>query len=139
MVPKRDGSIRFCIGYRDLNTVSKFDAYPMPRIKDIIDQLGPARYISTLDLTRGHWQVAVAKDSIEKTAFVTPSGLYEFKKMPFGLHGAPATFQRLVNKVLKGCRGFAVAYLYDITVFSVTWEDHLKHLDQVLRQLVQAG
>lgn len=111
----------------------------MPRIEDVLDQLGPARFISTLDLTREYWQVPVSNDSIEKTAFVTSQGLYEFKRMPFGLHGAPATFQRLVNKVLRDCRSFAIAYLDDIVIFSATWEEHLLHLDQVLTRLSEAG
>ena len=102
----------------------------MPRIEDVINQLGPARYISTLDLTRGYWQVPVSKDSIEKTAFVTSSGLYKFKRMPFGLHGALATFQRLVNKVLRGCQSFALVYLDDIVIFSATWGEHLLHLNR---------
>jgi hypothetical protein len=89
LVPKRDVSMLFYVDYRELNKISKFDAYLMPRIEDVIDQLGPAGYISTLDLTRGYWQVPVSEESEEETAFITPSGLYEFKRMPFGLHGAP--------------------------------------------------
>ena len=82
-VPKRDGSMLFCVDSIELNKVSKFNAYPLPRIEDVIDHLEPARYISTLDLTRGYLQVPVSKDSLEKTAFVTSSGLYEFKRMSF--------------------------------------------------------
>lgn len=78
--------------YRRLNGVSKSDAYPMPRIDDLIDRLGKAEYISTLNLTWGYWQVPIAKRAQEKTAFVTPFGLYQFTVMPFGLQGAPATF-----------------------------------------------
>lgn len=139
LVPKADGTTRFCVDYRELNRVSKFDAYPMPRIEDVIDKLGPARYTSTLDLTRGYWQVPVAQDSVEKTAFVTPNGLYQFKCMPFGLHGAPPTFQRLVNKVLQDCQSFALAYLDDIIVFSASWREHLYHLEQVLKRLSKVG
>ncbi len=81
----------------------------------------------------------VSEDSLEKTAFVTSSGLYEFKRMLFELHCAPATFQRLVNKVLKGCQSFALAYLDDTVIFSATWEEHLLHLEQVLTRLSRAG
>ena len=77
-------------------------AYPMPRVDEMIDKLGSARYITTLDLSRGYWQVPVSKDSRPLTAFVTPYGLYQFKVMPFGLNGVPATFQRLMDEVLRG-------------------------------------
>ena len=93
LVPKKDGSLRMCVDYRRLSSVSEADAYPTPRIDDLIDRLGDARYISTLDLTRGHWQVPVAPQARSRTAFMTPFGLYQFTVMPFGFHGAPATFQ----------------------------------------------
>ena len=76
IVKKKDGSLRLCVDFRRLNSVSESDAYPMPRIDDLIDLLGKAKYISTLDLTRGYWQVPLAEDARHKTAFVTPSGLY---------------------------------------------------------------
>ena len=79
----------------------------MPRISDLIDQLGSAKYISTLDLTKGYWQVPVTKEDQCKTAFITPFGLFEFTRMPFGLQGAPATFQRMMDKLLEGCRSSA--------------------------------
>ena len=102
LVPKKDGTMRMCVDYRKLNSVSEADAYPMPRIDELIDRLGSANYISTLDLTRGYWQVPVAQESQPKTAFTTPFGLFNFTVMPFGLHGAPATFQRMMDTLLRG-------------------------------------
>lgn len=93
------------------------DAYPMPRIDDLIDQLGKAKFISTLDLTRGYWQVPLEKTARHKTAFSTPFGLYRFNVMPFGLQGAPATFQRLMDRVVQGLQDFTDAYLDDV-IFS---------------------
>ena len=97
LVPKKDGGIRFCVDYRRLNAVSAADCYPMPRVDKLIDRLGTAKFISTLDLARGYRQVPMAAESRKKTAFVTPFGQFEFTVMPFGLHGAPSTFQRMMD------------------------------------------
>ena len=128
LVKKKDGTLRFCVDYRKLNSLSQADAYPMPRIDELIDQLGQAKYVTTLDLTRGYWQVPVAVKAREKTAFVTPFGLYQFRMMPFGLQGAPATFQRMMDQLLRGLEGYAAAYL-DLVIYSNSWEEHLVHLE----------
>ncbi len=101
LVPKTDGLVRFCVDYRRLNAVSKFDAYPMSRVDELLNRLGAARFYSTLDLTKGYWQIPLSPLSKEKTAFTTPFGLHQFVTLPFGLFGAPATFQR-VCRCLSG-------------------------------------
>ena len=138
-VEKKDGTIRLCVDYRKLNQDTKFDAYPMPQIEEVLDSVGSATIISTLDLAKGYWQIPLAEESKEKTAFTTPYGLYEFEVMPFGLHSAPATFQRMMNHVLRGCEQFAGAYLDDVIIHSKTWQEHLQHLQEVFRRLENAG
>ena len=139
VVRKKDNSIRLCVDYRRLNTVSCVDAYPMPRIDDLIDLIGQARYISTLDLTKGYWQVPVAEADRAKTGFTSPFGLFVFRRMPFGLQGAPATFQRMMDHFLEGMREFTGAYLDDLIVFSRSWTEHLQHVNTVLNRLRAAG
>ncbi|XP_041102688.1 uncharacterized protein LOC121313985 [Polyodon spathula] len=139
MVPKKDGSTRFCVDFRKVNAISKFDAYPMPRVDELLDRLGKARFLSTLDLTKGYWQIPLTPSSKEKTAFATPDGLFHFKTMPFGLHGAPATFQRLMDKVLCPHHQYAAAYIDDVVIFSSTWKEHLDRLAAVLQSLREAG
>ena len=118
LVKKHDGTLRFCVYYRPLNDVSLFDAYPMPQTDDIIDKLGKAKYISTLDLMRRYWQIPMEETSKETTAFVIPFGLYQFKTIPFGLHGPPTSFQRMMDNILQGTEDFCDALLDDILIFS---------------------
>ena len=139
LVPKKDGTLRMCVDYRKVNDISEADAYPMPRIDELIDRLGGAKYISTLDLTRGYWQVPVAPSSQPITAFTTPFGLFQFTVMPFGLHGAPATFQRMMDQLLNGIGDYSAAYLDDLVIYSDDWEKHLLHLRTVLGRLREAG
>ena len=116
LVPKKDWSLRFCIDFRQLNPRSSFDAYPMPRLEDLLERLGKAQFVTTLDLCKGYWQVPLAEGVKPYTAFRTPQGLYQFTVMPFGLQGAPACFQRLMDRVLDGTDSFAAAYLDDVVV-----------------------
>ena len=139
LVKKKDGTMRVCVDYRRLNAVTQVEAYPMPRIDEIIDQLGKARYISTLDLTKGYWQMPVAVKDRPKTAFVTPRGLFQFRVMPFGLNGAPASFQRLTDTLVRGCEAFAAAYLDDVVIYSSTWRGHIEHLRTVLQRIKDAN
>ena len=102
LVTKKDGTSRFCIDYRKVNSVTRKDAYPLPRVDDLLDTLAGSQLFSTLDLISGYWQVEVCPGDKEKTAFCTSEGLYEFNVMPFGLCNGPATFQRLMNLLLAG-------------------------------------
>ncbi|KAI2652490.1 Retrovirus-related Pol polyprotein from transposon 17.6 [Labeo rohita] len=139
MVPKPDGTLRFCNDFRKLNEVSEFDGYPMPRVDELLDRLGRARFITTLDLTKGYWQVPLAEDAKPKTAFTTPSGHWQYKFLPFGLHGAPATFQRLMDVVLRPHQSYAAAYSDDVVIPSEHWDEHLSHLRRVLTGLQRSG
>ena len=111
----------------------------MPRIEDLIDGLANAQFISTLDLTKGYWQVPMAKSSIPKTAFPTQFGKFQVNVMPFGLVGAPACFQRLMNELLADHAEYSAAYMNDVDIFSLAWEDHLRHLEKVFNCLRKAG
>ena len=140
LVTKRDGGLRFCVDYRKLNSVTKLDVYPLPRIDDHLDSLAGSKYFTVLDLSAGFWQVKMSPDSTEKTAFVTHSGSYEFTVMPFGLCNAPATFQRLMETVLAGLMPKqCLDYIDDILVIGHTFEEHLQNLRAVLERLHEAG
>ena len=136
---QKDGFLRLRVDYRHLNAISQTNAYPMPRIEDLLDQLGQAQFLSTLDLTRGYWQAPMAKTSCHKTTFVTPFGQFQFTVMPFGLSGAPSTFQQMLNSLIKDKHDFAAAYLDDLVIFSSTWENHMQHLRTILQQLRKAN
>ena len=103
LVEKKDGTARFCIDYRRLNSITIGDSYPLPLIGDILDSLGTSRatIFSLLDLQNAYWQIQMEEESIPYTAFTTFCGLYEAKAMPFGLKSAPSTFQRLMTKAYK--------------------------------------
>ncbi|CAM5141881.1 unnamed protein product [Natator depressus] len=138
LVLKPDGTTRFCNDFCWLNEISKIDAYRIPRIDELVDRLGNARFLTTLDLTKGYWQIPLAKDVKEKMAFSTPEGLFQYTVLPFGLHGAPATFQRLLDKLLWPHTSYAVAYLDDVIIHTPDWETHLGKVEAVLDTLRQA-
>ena len=141
MVKKKDGSLCFCVDFRQLNAATVKDAHPLARTDDLLDALHRARWFSTLDLKSGYWQVPIMERDKEKTAFRTSSGqLYEFNQVPFGLCQAPATFSRLMDRVLSGLHWeTCLFYLDDIIVFSSAWEEHLARLRQVFERLRHAN
>ena len=136
LVPKHDGGFRFCTDFRKVNDKTKSDSFPIPRIADCIDQIGNAKFVSTFDMLKGYWQVPLTQRAREISAFVTPSGLYQYKVMPFGMKNAPATFQRMVNKLVRdidGCEG----YIDDVVIFSDNWSDHIRQIKrffQIMRE-----
>lgn len=140
LVRKKDNSWRFCVDYRNLNKVTKKDVYPLPRIDDALDCLSGANYFSSIDLRSGYWQISVDDLDREKTAFITPDGLYQFKVMPFGLCNAPATFERMMDALLHGFKwSICLCYLDDVIVFSPTFETHLERLSTILSVFRKAG
>ena len=133
LVKKKDGSYRFCVDYRKLNLITKPDAHPLPRVDDLLDALNGYKMFSTLDLRNGYWQVSMSGEDREKTAFITPSGLFEFNRMPFGLSNAPATFSRAIGIVLSGLTyEQCLCYFDDVIVFSKDIDQHCQRLQAVL-------
>lgn len=133
LVPKKDGSTRFCVDYRRLNDITVKDSFPLPIIDDILSRVSNARWFSTLDFQSGYWQVRMDEADREKTAFVTPDGLWQFLVMPFGLTNAPATFQRLMSRVLNRPMrdGYADVFLDDVLIHAHNFEEHLNRLSSV--------
>ena len=138
MVKKTDGSWRPCGDYRLLNLATKNDKYPPPHMEDLSARLAGMKFFSKLDLRKGYYQIPVAAEDIEKTAVITPFGLYEFLRMPFGLKNAGQSFQRLMDEVLRGLP-YTFVYLDDILVASRTQEEHMEHLREVLQRLETNG
>lgn len=135
-VPKKDGGLRFCVDYRKLNSMTIRDQHALPIPEDQIRRLTGAKVFSKIDLRSGYYQVRVAEADVEKTAFTTAYGLYEFTVMPFGLTNAPATFSRLMQEVLQDyLHKFVVCYLDDILIYSKNEADHLEHLKLVFERL----
>ena len=139
-VMKKDGSTRFYVDCRKLNATTKLNVFPLPQINNSLDLLSGTRYFTSLDLASGYWQVGMAPDSQEKTAFTTNTGLYEFTVMPLGLCNAPATFQWLMENVLAGlARDKCLVYLDDILVIRQTFKEHLANLREVFSRLQRTG
>ncbi|GBG77099.1 hypothetical protein CBR_g23424 [Chara braunii] len=138
-VPKKGGKLRMCIDYCGLNRITQKNAYPLPHIDDLLDVAGGCKVFSKIDLKSGYHQIEVNPSVQHETAFKTRDGLYEFIIMPFGLTNAPATFECLMDKVLRHqLNRFVVVYLDDILIFSKSMEEHDKHLEEVLQILKEA-
>ena len=141
LVPKKDGSFRPVIDFRRVNEVTEVEKYPLPVLKDLLMSLGHGNTIfSSLDLLSGYWQVKMAPSSREITAFSTPNGHFEFKRMPFGLSNAPISFSRMMNTLLAGLLGKNVyAYLDDVIVYNRDPKSHFETLEKVLSRLKSTG
>lgn len=135
---KSDESPRFCTDFRKVNSVTNPDCYPLPRLDDCIDRVASATYVTKPDLLKGYWQVPLTPRACEISAFVTPEDFCQCNVMAFGMRNAPATFQRLVNTVLKGVDG-CEAYLDDVVISSFSWSDHISKLNAVFSRLVAAN
>ena len=138
--PKKDGSLRFCVDFREVNAVTVRDVYLIPRIDDTLDQLRFSKYFTSLDLQSGFWQIALDPRTRHKTAFISHEGLFQFKVMPFGLTNAPATFQRLMDLVLGRLKwSCCLVYLDDIIIYSRNFAEHMNHLELVLQKIKASG
>ena len=138
LVKKKEGSMRFAVDYRKLNTVTKRDEYSLPNPQSIFDKLEGSRFFSKLDIASAYWTILIAPKDVEKTAFHTPRGMYEMLVMPFGLCNAPATFQRVMDRALYRVN-HVESYVDDILIFSPDFDSHLSHLREVLKHLQVAG
>lgn len=141
MVKKSSGDYRFCIDFRKINQITRRDAYPLPYVSSILDRLSKARYFSSIDIKSAYHQIVLEESSKEKTAFTVPTrGLYQFTRMPFGLHNSAATWQRYVDNVLGSeLESFVFVYLDDIIIATPDFETHMKIMESVLKKLLSSG
>ncbi|CAF4743200.1 unnamed protein product, partial [Rotaria sp. Silwood2] len=139
LVKKKDKTMRFCIDYRRLNAITIKDAFPLPRIDEIFDQLSDAVYYTKFDFKSGYFQVPLSKEDRPKTAFSTRDNHYQFTVLPQGITNGPATFQRIINHILGPARWkYALAYIDDVIIYSKTFEEHLTHLNDICTMLKNA-
>ena len=129
---------RFCVDYRTLNKVMKPDRWPLPKIKEILEDLCGSSYFTSLDIFSGYWQIQLDEQCKENTTFTSRFGTFQFEVMPLGLMNAPATFQRMMDSILRTIP-FARLYLDDVVIFSKHLKGHLNHAQAVLHILKRHG
>ncbi|GFU79865.1 hypothetical protein TNCV_577451 [Trichonephila clavipes] len=139
LVEAQGKEARPCIDYRRLNKVTRTQFFPLPNIEELLEKVLAAKYISFLDLTRGYWQIPLSPRAQRYASFVTTFRTFKPLSLPFGLKNAPYYFSRLMANLLRNCEDFAVPYLDDIAIFSLAWDDHLKHLKDVFDRLRTAN
>jgi hypothetical protein len=139
LVPGSGNKLRLVSDMRQVNLRTVVDPYPLPLIEQLVDKVGNAKFLTKLDMVRGYWQVPLDSASIPICGFVTPFGHYRWLFMPFGCRNAPATFSRLVTKLLADLETFCVSFLDDILIFSDSWEDHKCAIIEVLQRIKDAG
>ena len=144
LVPKKslDGKpkYRFCVDFRALNAVTKFDPYPLPTFEETTSTLHGSKYFTVLDCYSGCWQVSIKEEHRERTGFTAPTGHYEFNRLPFGLSNNSSNFQRLMDAVLKNLVGTeCYVFIYDVIIFSSTAEEHALRLENVSRRFDEAN
>ena len=137
--PNGQNGVRLAIDYRHVNKFSAGDSFPTPDISDVLQKVGRAKYISCFDAKSGYWQIPVKKECRWLTAFVCDSGLFEFQRMPFGLKSSGNTFMRCMSKVLHPIRSFTETFVDDMAVLSMTWPEHMEHLEKFLKTIKDSG
>ncbi|GFU95212.1 hypothetical protein TNCV_4139961 [Trichonephila clavipes] len=138
LVEAQGKEARLCIDYRRLKKVTRTQFFPLPNIEELLEKVSAAKYISILDLTRGYWQIPLSFRALRYASFVITFGTFKPLRLPFGLKNAPYYFSRLMANLLRNCEYFAVPYLDDIAIFSLSWDDHLNHLKDVFYRLRSA-
>ncbi len=140
LVTNKDGTLRPCVDFREMNERTVADQYPMQNVEDIFMRLGKAKFFTLIDLEKGFHQIPMNEEDKGKTAFYTHKGLYEYNVMPFGVRNGPATFQRFIDEKMEDIiRKFIEAFIDDLLIYSETLEEHLLHIKELLKRLREAG
>ena len=138
-VKKPDGSARICIDFKRVNAVTTPLPFYMLRVEEVLEQVGRRRVLSKLDLSKGYYQVPMTPSDIEKTCFVCHRVKHEFTRMPFDIRNAPSVFQELMTKLLSEFKDYSSSYMDDVVIFSENWQDHKRHVRELLSRLKGAG
>ena len=136
--PKPDGKVMFFIDFRKVNTLTKADTYPLPRMNDSVDRIDGATFISKVDLVKGYWQVPLTDRAKEIASYVANGSVYQCQAMPYDLQNAPATFQRLMDQVVDGLQ-HCVVYIDDVVIYDTCWSNHLDNVKALFARLQKAG